>query len=117
MTALAPTAVPQEGYKFDKWNSDLKKAFEGDTAITAEYEALASEEVTVTYEADGKILSTEVVKKGEKPKAVPADPMKSGYTFEGWQKNGAGEDYSRADIEAMSINEAVKFVEIGRAHV
>ena len=40
---------------------------------------------TVTFVSDGQTLSSETVRHGEKA-AAPADPVKTGYTFLGWDK-------------------------------
>ena len=103
-------AVPQDGYKFIGWNSSLNQAFGANTTITAQYQAMAAEEVTVIYEADGKVVGTEAVKKGNKPQAVPDDPTKTYYEFKGWQIDGTGTVYDKEGVKTVVINNATRFV-------
>ena len=41
---------------------------------------------------------------------VPDDPKVSGYTFEGWQKDGAGKLYSKDELKDLAVKENVTFI-------
>mgnify|MGYP000653743690 CR=1 FL=1 len=109
LTDFAPVAVPKEGFKFTGWDSALKRAFTEDTVITAGYETTVLPKYDVTYEVGGILKHSEKVTKGESPKEVPDDPVKTGYEFKGWQIKGEGKAYSKAEVEALKITEATRF--------
>ena len=87
-SATAPTNIPDRaGYTFIDWD----KAFINVTSnltVTAQYQKIEDDVVTYTVkfvDHDGIVLKTEVVEKG-KAATAPADPVRDGYTFTGWDK-------------------------------
>ena len=82
-----------DGQEFDCWKigSDTYPAGEsitidGDTTVAAQWkDAEEAESFTVTFTDgySGKVLKEESVKSGSSA-TPPADPSRSGYTFEGW---------------------------------
>ncbi len=78
--ATAPTAPEREGYDFSHWSV-------GYTEVNSDVETVAvytKKEYTVKFvDSDDTVISTQTVKHGEAA-VVPADPVKEGYTFIGW---------------------------------
>ena len=105
-----PKVLPKDGYKFTKWNKDLKGKFTEDTEITAQYEELKAEERIVTYKADDKIVGIEYVESGKTPANVPDAPAKEGHKFIGWQKDGTGDIYTKDALEKIKISENTTYV-------
>ena len=120
-----PTNVPEapakEGHKFIGWQKDgtgdiytkeaLKKIkITNNTTYVAKYEEVTSEQYLVSFVVDGAVVHSESVAKNGKLVKVPDDPKVSGYIFEGWQKDGAGKLYSKAELKALAVKENVTFI-------
>ena len=100
-----PTNLPDiEGWEFDEWwpHEPIKAedGYEGewwpDASTTLDFVAEYKEIIiyTVTFKDwDGEVLETEDVVSGQSATA-PADPTRTGYTFDGWDKafNNVTED-------------------------
>ena len=52
LTSEAPSVKPAEGWKFTKWNADLKQTFTADTTITAQYKGIYDDDVVVPEKDD-----------------------------------------------------------------
>ena len=98
-TATEPTAPTKDGYAFAGWFTDsgLTAAFTFNTAITADitlyakWIEAAKTTFTVTFSVDGA-ETKQTVAEGEKA-VKPADPTKTGYTFDGWYKDDTKFDF------------------------
>ncbi len=78
--ATAPKPPEREGYEFSHWSHDFTNV-SCDLEVTAVY---VLKEYTVQFlDADGTMLSTQTVKHGEAA-VPPADPVREGYVFVGW---------------------------------
>ncbi|HHU84247.1 MAG TPA: hypothetical protein GXZ23_03640 [Clostridiales bacterium] len=81
--ATPPADPIREGYTFNGW-SGVYTNITADTIITATYTENAVETFTVTFkDYNGSVLKTENVEKG-KDAIPPANPIREGYTFNGW---------------------------------
>lgn len=87
-TVKRPTQPTKDGYIFNGWYADeeLTQAYDFNTAVTADVTLYAQwlEKVTVTFETNGgsAVEAVELTKGSTVEK--PADPTRSGYTFDGW---------------------------------
>ncbi len=87
-SATAPTTPVREGYTFKGWDKDFSNV-QSDLTVTALYEQNAPDPIyyTVIFQDwDGTTLKTEQVEQG-KSATAPADPVREGYTFTGWDKD------------------------------
>ncbi len=85
-SATAPEIPVKAGYIFKGWD----KAFTSvtsDLTVTAVWEKQKEETVyyTVTFKDGDTVLKTEQVESG-KAATAPANPVKAGYVFKGWDK-------------------------------
>jgi len=79
-----PAAPEHEGYTFTDWDKNGNRIMK-DTVITAQY---SINFYTVTYKDwDGKTLKKQTVAHGADA-TPPADPVREGYTFIGWDHDG-----------------------------
>lgn len=97
-----PATPTREGYTFEGWTTDAagETAFDPATPVTesftlyaqwAEAATPAPDSFTVTFDLqDGSAVTTVEVVDGEEM-AMPADPEREGFTFEGWTTDAAGE--------------------------
>uniref|UniRef100_UPI00188DD096 InlB B-repeat-containing protein n=1 Tax=Aliidiomarina indica TaxID=2749147 RepID=UPI00188DD096 len=84
--ATAPTDPSRTGYTFTGWDPSDFSEITGDLTITAQY---AINTYTVTFQDhDGSVLDTQTVEHGSGATA-PADPVRTGYTFTGWDPSFA----------------------------
>ena len=86
--ATAPADPVREGYTFIGWDKDFSNV-QSDLTVTALYEQNAPDPIyyTVIFQDwDGSILKNEQVEQG-KSATAPADPVREGYTFVGWDKD------------------------------
>ena len=84
--AVPPDAPLKDGYTFLKWAPEYEKV-QHNLTISAIYEK-KSEPDTAVYSVtfldyDGTVLKKEEVEAG-KPASAPADPVRKGYVFNGW---------------------------------
>ena len=89
-TTITITATPYEGYTFLRWsdgNTDNPRTIQvtSDTTLTAEF-AIEGGCLVTFMDWDGTVLSSVSVAPGEAATA-PADPIREGYTFIGWDKD------------------------------
>lgn len=89
-TATKPETDPtKEGFTFLDWYKDGEPFYfttpiKEDITLTAEWQDPNKEYVTVTFKNDdGSEIATKKIEKGQKV-SKPADPTKSGHTFDGW---------------------------------
>jgi len=92
-TAATPPADPTKEddetytYEFDGWSVDFSNVT-GNLSVYATYEATAIQTYTVSFYANGVLISTQTVQEGEAATA-PANPTKAAtaqytYTFDHW---------------------------------
>ena len=99
-----PADPEKDGYTFKGWNTKADGTGEtvtAETVVTDEMEVYAVfeqnpapiEEVKVVFDVDGVKSEVKVVKGEAMGSNLPADPMKDGYTFKGWntKADGTGE--------------------------
>lgn len=100
--AAAPTVPAKDGY-IGAWDHDGRN-ITADTTITAVYTIM---KYTVTYVANGKVISTQIVEHG-KDAVAPAVPAKDGYTGK-WDHDGKSitEDTSIAAVYTSIPNPEV----------
>lgn len=99
-TVSKPTDPTRAGYLFGGWyQGDAKYDFStpvsADLTLSAHWRAYPSAKVfTVSFDtAGGSKVASQKVKDGAKA-SRPADPTRSGYSFDGWYKGGAKYDFS-----------------------
>ncbi|EQB87807.1 cation transporter-like permease [Clostridium punense] len=85
------TAVPNPGYHFVSWSDGVTTASRTDSNVAGNISVIANFEINsyiVTFkDYDGKIIGIpQVVNHGNKAVA-PADPIRIGYVFKGWDKS------------------------------
>lgn len=83
--ATAPAEPSREGYKFTGWDADFSK-IDADLTVNALWEEIKPTPNTykVTFtDGQGGIISEQDVEEGKAAEA-PADPIREGYTFKGW---------------------------------
>ena len=86
--SATPPADPQrEGYTFVGWSGSYTN-ITSDVVLVAQYQenAAPTASYTVTFvDYDGTVLKLQVVEAG-KSATAPADPVRAGYAFTGWDK-------------------------------
>lgn len=99
-TVSKPTDPTRAGYLFGGWyQGDAKYDFStpvsADLTLSAHWRAYPSAKVfTVSFDtAGGSKVASQKVKDGAKA-SRPADPTRSGYSFDGWYKGGSKYDFS-----------------------
>ena len=109
-----PEAPAKEGHKFIGWQeSGVGNVYTGEAIknikITqnklyiAKYEEVASGQHMVRFVVDGTVVHIESVVNNGKLSEVPDNPNVSGYIFRGWQKDGAGKLYSKAELKNLAV--------------
>ncbi|MBT1162096.1 InlB B-repeat-containing protein [Bifidobacterium sp. SO1] len=99
MPITKPTDPTREGYTFTGWlldgqPYDFTAPVTRNLTLTAKWEPVAVKSWTVTFDSmDGSTPATTLVENG-KTAVKPADPTRSGYTFQGWQANGRTYDFT-----------------------
>ena len=84
-----PANPTKEGHIFVEWlldnnsfNFDIEIV--NDITLIAKWEEVKADEVTITFNSNGgSSVANKVIKKGEKV-SKPANPTRTGYTFNGW---------------------------------
>ena len=99
-TVSKPTDPTRAGYLFGGWyQGDAKYDFStpvsADLTLSAHWRAYPSAKVfTVSFDtAGGSKVASQKVEDGAKA-SMPADPTRSGYSFDGWYKGGSKYDFS-----------------------
>ena len=109
-----PEAPAKEGHKFIGWQeSGVGNVYTGEAIknikITqnklyiAKYEEVASGQHMVRFVVDGTVVHIESVVNNGKLSEVPDNPNVLGYIFRGWQKDGAGKLYSKAELKNLAV--------------
>lgn len=84
--ATPPADPVREGYTFVGWSGSYSNV-KSDVTVVAQYQKNGVESYVVTFlDYDGSVLKTQTVEKGKNAEA-PADPVREGYTFTGWDKS------------------------------
>lgn len=92
-----PADPTRDGYAFKGWTLDgqpydFAQPVTGDITLTAQWEKLS--EYTVTFDTqDGTSVPAQTVTENGTV-TRPADPTRDGYTFKGWQLDGADYDFT-----------------------
>lgn len=103
-----PTNPTKEGYVFVEWllnnNSfNFDNEIVTDIKLVASWKKLDEDSVTVTFDSNGgSSVATKTVKKGEKV-TKPANPTRSGYTFNGWYLNNKKYDFNKEVNENITL--------------
>ena len=84
-SATAPADPVREGYTFTGWDKSFSNV-QSDLTVTAQYEKNVVYYTVTFLDWDGTTLKTEQVEQG-KSATAPADPVREGYTFIGWDKD------------------------------
>lgn len=117
-TVLKPTDPIKDGYAFVDWSYndktyDFKTKVKENITLVARWFKLDEtvEAFTVKFNSDGgTTISNQIIEKGNTV-AKPIDPVKDGYTFNGWVLNGEVYDFSKtveSNIELTAVWEKVK---------
>ena len=97
-----PKAPTRPGYSFDGWYTartggskyDFSTPVTADLNLYAHWTAVAPKTFTVSFDtAGGSKVASQKVEDGAKA-SRPADPTRSGYSFDGWYKGGSKYDFS-----------------------
>ena len=101
-SAVAPADPIREGYTFIGWDKDFSNV-QSDLTITAQYSKNIVYYTVIFVDWDGTEIKTEEVEEGLSATA-PADPVREGYTFTGWDK-----DFSnvQSDLIVMALYEKI----------
>lgn len=105
-----PVDPTKDGYIFVEWTYqgrtyDFSLEVTSDLTLTAKWVELEEDVETfiVKFETDGgTTISNQIVEKGNKV-AKPIDPVKDGYTFEGWTLNGEVYDFEKIVEENIEL--------------
>lgn len=99
-TAVPPNEPTRAGYTFTGWGRTLEHIL-GDTTFTAVYVKYH----TVTFkDMDGTTLKTEEVADGQDA-TPPSNPVKEGYTFNGWATSYTNITYDKVITATYVANE------------
>ena len=101
------TAVPDVNYHFTGWDDGMTTATRTDTNVQADLDITALFAIdtwTVTFaDWDASVLDTQTVNHGSDATA-PADPVRSGHTFTGWDMSFANVTSDLSVTAQYSIN-------------
>ena len=89
--AIAPEAPTREGdaqysFNFIGWDKDFSRVSENMT-ITAQYEQVVNQYEVKFVDWDGRTLAVRNVEYGKGVDNPPADPIREGFLFTGWDKD------------------------------
>lgn len=115
--------TPDSGYHFKEWQaiSPANLSINGNTfimpdeavVVKAIFEADTAATCTVTFNSDGLIYAVKTVQAGASLGSVnwPANPAKSGYTFNGWYTgaNGTGSAFTSATTVTSTMTVYAKW--------
>ena len=83
--ATAPANPTKEGYEFTGWDKEFSNV-KANLEVNAQFKEIPqTKKFKVEFLVDGKVVSTQEVEEG-KGATAPADPVKDGYEFTGWDK-------------------------------
>lgn len=98
----------REGYEFAGWFTEQNGGMQvmADTKVTTAadrtlYARWTQNLYTVTIKADkdGDVIETQQIPEGGLAKKPAKEPVREGYTFVGWQANGAAWDFDKNTVE------------------
>lgn len=106
----APEDPTREGYIFVGWMLgdelyDFSQSVTGDITLKAAWQELEPDKVyyTVTFATDGgTTFANQVIESGQ-PVVRPADPVKDGFEFKGWQVNGLDYNFDQPVLMDLTI--------------
>ena len=82
--AITAPTVTREGYNFVRWEPDVPATMPAaDSTYTAVWEAIPTS--TITFDTDGGSAIDPITGYVGSPVTAPADPVKEGFTFAGWE--------------------------------
>ena len=85
---IAPAAPTKTGYTFTGWDMEIPKTMPaGDMTIKAQWKI---NQYTITFDTDGGSAVEPITQDYGTIIAKPTDPTKTGYTFDGWDKEIPG---------------------------
>ena len=85
---IAPAAPTKTGYTFAGWSEKIPKTMPaGDMTIKAQWKI---NQYTITFDTDGGSEVASITQDYGTTIAKPTDPTKTGYTFDGWDKEIPG---------------------------
>ena len=98
----------RKGYTFVGWFTDAN----GGTQVKADAEVTTAADrtlhahwtqniytVTIKADKDGDVIETQQIPEGGMAKKPAKEPVREGYTFVGWQANGAAWDFDKNTVE------------------
>lgn len=103
-----PTDPVKDGYVFVEWllnnNSfNFDNEVVSDITLVASYKKLEENSFVITFNSNGgSSVATQTVKSGEKI-SKPANPTKSGYTFNGWYLNDKKFDFNTSITSNITL--------------
>ena len=95
----------KQGYKFLGWKDEItgeevKKIPTSATGIKSVVAQWANEyTVTIKDDKDGKVIESQQIPEGGLAKKPAKEPVREGYTFIGWQANGAAWNFDQNVVE------------------
>lgn len=114
-TLTAPTNPIKDGYTFDAWYTDeaLTMQYDFDNKVTGPFTLYArwltagatTHTVTFDYGYYGALPEkrSQKVENNTKVNAISVTPTRKGYTFSGWQKDGADYDFDTAVTADLNL--------------
>lgn len=111
LTVPKPADPTRDGYTFDGWYTtksggskyDFSTPVTADLNLYAHWTAVAPKTFTVSFDtAGGSKVASQKVRDGAKA-SRPADPTRSGYSFDGWYKGGSKYDFSTPVTADMTL--------------
>lgn len=117
-TITKPTDPTKDGYTFEGWywNNELfvfTMIIDRDMTLTAHWSKLELQYTVEFDTAGGNAIANQVVKHGDKI-VEPIQPIKEGYTFDGWFLNDKLYDFSQPVLSNLKlIAKWTKKVEVG----
>ena len=103
-----PMPATREGYTFVGWFTEQN----GGTKVMADTKVTTAEDhtlyahwtqniytVTIKADKDGDVIETQQIPEGGMAKKPAKEPVREGYTFVGWQANGAAWDFDKNTVE------------------
>ncbi len=110
--ATAPEDPTRDGYTFTGWDVGFTNVTSNLT-VTAQYESVVKTYKVIFIDEIGNIISEQTVEEG-KSAVEPEAPVKSGYTFIGWNNdftNVTSNLYVMPQYEKIKLNYTVNFVD------